>query len=153
VEYIVRNTVGRLLEGKTPKEAEKITILDPACGSGSFLLGAYQLLLDRHRDWYVNHGKEKYATGKRPALYQGMGGEWRLTTAERKRILTNNIFGVDIDPQAVETTKLSLLLKVLEGESQQTLASQFKLFRERASNRRHRPAGRPTRVRTVRPDR
>ena len=132
VEYIVRNTVGRLLEGKTPKEAEKITILDPACGSGSFLLGAYQLLLDWHRDWYVNHGKEKYATGKRPALYQGMGGEWRLTTAERKRILTNNIFGVDIDPQAVETTKLSLLLKVLEGESEQTLSSQFKLFHERA---------------------
>ena len=132
VEYIVRNTVGRLLEGKTPKEAEKITILDPACGSGSFLLGAYQLLLDWHRDWYVNHGKEKFSTGKRPALYQGMGGEWRLTTAERKRILTNNIFGVDIDPQAVETTKLSLLLKVLEGESEQTLSSQFKLFQERA---------------------
>ncbi|MBW6503959.1 Eco57I restriction-modification methylase domain-containing protein [bacterium] len=132
VEYIVRNTVGRLLEGKTPKEAEKITILDPACGSGSFLLGAYQLLLDWHRDWYVNHGKEKFATGKRPALYQGMGWEWRLTTAERKRILTNNIFGVDIDPQAVETTKLSLLLKVLEGESEQTLSSQFKLFHERA---------------------
>jgi hypothetical protein len=61
-----------------------------------------------------------------------MGGEWRLTTAERKRILTNNIFGVDIDPQAVETTKLSLLLKVLEGESEQTLTSQFKLFHERA---------------------
>jgi hypothetical protein len=132
VEYIVRNTVGRLLEGETPKEAEKITILDPACGSGSFLLGAYQLLLDWHQDWYVKHGKEKYATGKRPALYQGMGGEWRLTTAERKRILTNNIFGVDIDPQAVETTKLSLLLKVLEGESEQTLSSQFKLFHERA---------------------
>ena len=132
VEYIVRNTVERLVEGKAPKEVEKITILDPACGSGSFLLGAYQLLLDWHRDWYLNHGKKKYATGKRPALYQGMGGEWRLTTAERKRILTNNIFGVDIDPQAVEMTKLSLILKVLEGESEQTLSSQFKLFHERA---------------------
>jgi len=37
-----------------------------------------------------------------------------LTTAEKKRILLNNIFGVDIDPQAVEVTKLSLLLNVLE---------------------------------------
>lgn len=54
------------------------------------------------------------------------------TPAERKRILTNNIFGVDIDPQAAEMTKLSLLLKVLEGESEQTLSSQFKLFHERA---------------------
>ena len=60
------------------------------------------------------------------------GGEWRLTTAERKRILTTHIYGVDIDPQAVEVTKLSLLLKVLEGESEQTLGSQLRLFQERA---------------------
>ena len=50
----------------------------------------------------------------------------------KKRILLNNIFGVDIDPQAVEVTKLSLLLKVLEGETQQTLATQLRLFHERA---------------------
>ncbi|MEK9136962.1 MAG: Eco57I restriction-modification methylase domain-containing protein, partial [Bacteroidota bacterium] len=49
-----------------------------------------------------------------------------------KRILLNNIYGVDIDPQAVEVTKLSLLLKVLEGESEQTLATQLRLFQERA---------------------
>ena len=47
---------------------------------------------------------------------------WFLTTAEKKRILLNNIYGVDIDPQAVEVTKLSLLLKVLEDESSETLA-------------------------------
>ena len=50
VQYIVQHTVGKLLEGKTPKEAEKLRILDPACGSGSFLIGAYQCLLDWHRD-------------------------------------------------------------------------------------------------------
>ena len=60
------------------------------------------------------------------------GSEWRLTTAERKRILTTHIYGVDIDPQAVEVTKLSLLLKVLEGENEQTLGSQLRLFQERA---------------------
>ena len=65
-------------------------------------------------------------------IYQAAGGEWRLTTAERKRILTTHIYGVDIDPQAVEVTKLSLLLKVLEGESEQTLGSQLRLFQERA---------------------
>ncbi len=43
-------------------------------------------------------------------------GGWKLTIAERKRILLDHIFGVDIDTQAVEVTKLSLLLKVLEGE-------------------------------------
>jgi hypothetical protein len=44
-----------------------------------------------------------------------------LTVAEKKRILTAHIFGVDIDRQAVEVTKLSLLLKVLEGENDESL--------------------------------
>ncbi|PKQ27834.1 MAG: restriction endonuclease subunit M [Candidatus Anoxymicrobium japonicum] len=132
VDYIVDNTVGKLLEGKTPKQASKLKILDPACGSGSFLIGAFQHLLDWHRDRYVEDGLEKLAKGRSPKLFQGLGGDWRLTTGERKRILLNNIYGVDIDPQAVEVTKLSLLLKVLEGESDETLTSQLKLFHERA---------------------
>ena len=52
VEYIVKNTVGRLLEGRTAAQAAEIRILDPACGSGSFLIGAYQFLLDWHLEWY-----------------------------------------------------------------------------------------------------
>lgn len=128
VEYIVKQTVGKLLEGKTPKQASRLHVLDPACGSGSFLLGAYQLLLDWHRDRYLQAGPKKRAK----ELYQGAGGIWRLTTAEKKRILLANVYGVDIDPQAVEVTKLSLLLKVLEGESEQTLQSQLRMFHERA---------------------
>ncbi|HEX7414684.1 MAG TPA: N-6 DNA methylase, partial [Bacteroidia bacterium] len=52
VDYIVENTVGKLIEGKTPKEIEKLKIVDPACGSGSFLLGAYKYLLSYHQKWY-----------------------------------------------------------------------------------------------------
>jgi hypothetical protein len=89
-------------------------------------------LLDWHRDWYVNDGPEKHAAGKQPVLFQAAKGDWRLTASERKRILLNNIFGVDIDPQAVEVTKLSLLLKVLEGENAQTISQQLKFFHERA---------------------
>ena len=125
VNYIVQHTVGKLLEGMTPKEAEKLRILDPACGSGSFLIGAYQYLLDWHHDWYVKDGADKHAKGNKPKLHQGRGGAWRLTTSERKRILVNNLYGVDIDSQAVEVTKLSLLLKVLEGETQ------LEMFHER----------------------
>lgn len=141
VDYIVKNTVGKLLEGKTPKQTANIKVLDPACGSGSFLIGAYQYLLDWHRDWYGSHTPEKWARGKSPVLYQASGGgrfnpagggTWRLTTGERKRILLNNIFGVDIDTQAVEVTKLSLLLKVLEGETEQSISQQLILFHERA---------------------
>jgi predicted type IV restriction endonuclease len=137
VDYIVKNTVGKLLGTGTPKEVSKIRILDPACGSGSFLLGAYQYLLDWHRDWYANNDPKKWATGRNPVIYQAPSPDpqspnWRLTTAERKRILLNNIYGVDIDSQAVEVTKLSLLLKVLEGENNQTLERQMKFFHERA---------------------
>jgi len=132
VDYIVGNTVGELLEGKNPKQASKLRILDPACGSGSFLIGAYQYLLDWHRDWYTDNDPEKWAKGRNPRIYAGPGGDWRLTTGERKRILLNTIYGVDIDSQAVEVTKLSLLLKVLEGENEQTLAKQLQLFQERA---------------------
>jgi len=132
VEYIVEHTVGKLLEKKTPAQAAKLRILDPACGSGSFLIGAYQRVLDWHRDRYVAEDPEKHARGRNPRLYRGAAGDWRLTTAERKRILLNNVYGVDIDPQAVEVTKLSLLLKVLEGESKETVNNQLRLFHERA---------------------
>jgi len=161
VDYIVRKTLGPMLKlkGKKPPDVVLISVLDPACGSGSFLIVAYQYLLDWHRDWYVQNlvpllqnglkpsspeirrllpgvQNEKNKKGRKKELelpiYQGRGGEWRLTTAERKRILLNNIYGVDIDRQAVEVTKLSLLLKVLEGENDETISKQLKLFQERA---------------------
>ena len=69
VEYIVKNTVGRLLENSTPKKAESIRILDPACGSGSFLIGAYQYLLDWHLAWYTANDPEKWTTGKNPPIF------------------------------------------------------------------------------------
>jgi Eco57I restriction-modification methylase/TaqI-like C-terminal specificity domain/N-6 DNA Methylase len=116
VEYIVRHTVGKQVEGKSAKEVAKLRVLDMACGSGSFLLGAYQFLLDWHLSWYIEHEPQKQKT----AVYDAGRGEraaaWRLTTEEKKRILLANIYGVDIDRQAVEVTKLSLLLKVLEDE-------------------------------------
>ncbi len=132
VDYIVRKTVGKLLKGKTPRQAASIKILDPACGSGSFLLGAYQYLLDWHTDWYSKHTPGTWAAAKTPAIYQVKGSGWKLTAAEKKRILLNNVHGVDIDPQAVEVTKLSLSLKVLEGESQESIVAQQGPLKERA---------------------
>jgi len=135
----VKNTVGKLLEGcRSPKDASKLRILDPACGSGSFLIVAYQTLLDWHLDWYTKNGPEELAKKSATPVYQAQhldpdgAPRWLLTTAEKKRILLNGIYGVDIDAQAVEVTKLSLMLKVLEGETGQTINSQMKLFHERA---------------------
>lgn len=123
VDYIVKNTVGKIVEEKTPEEIADIRICDPACGSGSFLLGAYQFLLDWHRDYYKNNDikkKEKFLTP-----------DGNLTTAIKKQILLNNIFGVDIDTNAVEVTKLSLMLKAMEGESNASINEQMQLFHER----------------------
>ncbi len=129
VEYIVKHTVDKLLEGKTPKQVEKIKILDPACGSGSFLIVAYQHVLDWHLNYFiVNGGIAKF----KKELHLTEKGMLRLTTQIRKSILLNNIYGVDIDAQAVEVTKLSLLLKVLEGESGETISKNLTFFKERA---------------------
>jgi len=165
VDYIVKNTVGKLMEGNTPAKAAQLCILDPACGSGSFLIGAYQFLLDWHLDWYRANLVpllEKNQSASSPEvlrllpaapeqrsdrrarkiharaaqasipIFKANGNEWRLTTTERKRILQSNIYGVDIDPQAVEVTKLSLLLKVLEGETEESISSLLRYFKERA---------------------
>ena len=103
----------------TPTQALNLRVVDPACGSGSFLLGAYQYLLDWHLNYYLNHDPQSHTRGKNPPLVATEGGEYRLTTETKKRILTASIYGVDIDSQAVEVTKLSLLLKLLEGETGQ----------------------------------
>jgi type I restriction-modification system DNA methylase subunit len=116
------------------KKVSEIKILDPACGSGSFLLGAFQYLLDWHLKYYTSSEEtiKKYSETKRQPIYRNDRGNYLLTTSEKKRILLNNIYGVDIDQQAVEVTKLSLMLKVLEGESTETLSNELKFFRERA---------------------
>lgn len=161
VEYIVKHTIGELIKDKTPKDVSLLRFLDPACGSGSFLIGAYQYLLDWHLQWYseylaphIENGippNAKEITNLLPArtkqipvkgkkskqpeyslpIYQISKTDWKLTTDEKKRILINNIYGVDIDPQAVEVTKLSLLLKVLEGERSELIDKQLKITAER----------------------
>lgn len=129
VEHIVGSSIGRLCKGRTPKAISELRLLDPSCGSGSFLLGAYTRLLNYHQEYYSSQAKpEKF----KDQIYQGKGGDWFLTIKEKKRILLNNIYGVDIDPQAVEVTKLSLLLKVLEGENKDVFERQQKLYRDRA---------------------
>ena len=167
VNYIVAQTVGRHIEGKSPAQLagggtafqavrkdqpqvgkpvprkQPLRVLDMACGSGSFLLGAYQCLLDHCLKWYIDNGPEGFPKAvlnvARPPsgapVQPGPAGpqaDWRLTIAEKKRILVSHVFGVDIDPQAVEVSKLSLLLKVLEGESAETVGDSMRLFHERA---------------------
>jgi len=122
VDYIVENTVGKLLKGKTPAQVEKLRILDPACGSGSFLIGAYQYLMDWHLDYYQARLKENPNSSFKSRI-RNIGADadtnFVLAIEEKQHILLNNIYGVDLDQNAVEVTKLSLLLKMLEKEHSQ----------------------------------
>ncbi|MCX7044208.1 MAG: N-6 DNA methylase [Candidatus Sumerlaeota bacterium] len=110
---MVENTVGKLIEGKTPAQIVEMRFADIACGSGSFLLGIYDLLLRYHRDWFNARPKQAEKAG---CVLRG-DGAWHLSLSQRREILINNIFGVDIDHQAVEVAQLSLYLKLLEEET------------------------------------
>ena len=144
VEYIVENTVGKLTDGKKPADVAKLKIVDPACGSGSFLLGAYQYLLSWHLQFYMPDFEKQTAIAQNSKDYNEkqrndalkernklpLTPTGNLTTALKKQILLNNIYGVDIDTQAVEVTKLSLLLKCMEGETGSSITAEMR-FGER----------------------
>jgi len=115
VDYIVENTVGKLLaDCKTPADVAKLNILDPACGSGSFLLGAFQKLIGWHEAYYTAHPEKIHKGMAMECWWDGDLGRYKLTARYKGEILGNNIYGVDIDSQAVEVTIMSLYLKVLE---------------------------------------
>ncbi|MEK6806195.1 MAG: TaqI-like C-terminal specificity domain-containing protein [Pseudomonadota bacterium] len=121
VQYIVAQTIGKLIEGKTPAQIAELRFADIACGSGSFLLGVFDCLLRYHRDWYnANPDKASGVVGRKgrvPEVYKHEDGGLRLTLAKKSEILLNNIYGVDLDQQATEVAQLSLYLKLLEEET------------------------------------
>ncbi len=126
VNYIVSHTVGEKIKSLTPEEIAGIKVLDPACGSGSFLIGAYHYLLQHHLMYYSNEKNLKRSL-KEGLIYQLDEHHYHLTIKEKQRILLNNIHGVDIDAQAVEVTKLSLLLKLMENETAESEGSLFRV--------------------------
>ncbi|MEK7650961.1 MAG: N-6 DNA methylase [Patescibacteria group bacterium] len=91
VEYIVKNALGPVLEKcNTIEDLKKIKVLDPACGSGSFLVQALELINEK---------------------YKKMGAPGNVFT--KIQILLENIYGVDLDEQAVEIARLNLLVGAL----------------------------------------
>ncbi len=120
VDAIVEKTVGHWLKDKSLAQADALRIIDPACGSGSFLIGAYQYLLTWYADQYRQN--EQHALNNGDLRFDVLQ-KTALTVAAKKRILTQHLYGVDLDQQAVEVTKLSLVLKLLEGETDQTTSA------------------------------
>ncbi|MBR5017816.1 MAG: Eco57I restriction-modification methylase domain-containing protein [Spirochaetia bacterium] len=113
VKYMVKNTLEPLCKGKTPQEILNLKIADIACGSGIFLEEAFQYLLNYCIDWYLK---------KEPShLIELSNGKRKLPLEEKKAILTNCIWGIDIDYHAAEVCKLSLLIKLIEDETESSV--------------------------------
>src|SRR5690606_26735699 len=131
VRYIVQQTVGKLIAGKTPTEVAKLCFADIACGSGSFLLGVFDELLRYHAEWYNRSENDRRA--EKDGCVRNEDNLWQLSLAQRRTILQNNIYGVDIDRQAVEVAQLQLFPKLREDE-RATSARQYQLDYARDAN-------------------
>lgn len=107
VDYIVRNSLGKLLkECTTVEDVSKIKVLDPACGSGSFLIKAFDVI----KEWYDNYNKQNQLM----VTPNTLDAHLPLVPNVEEKILTENLYGVDLDPQAVEITILNLSLKAIK---------------------------------------
>jgi len=104
VEYVIKHTIEQITKGKKPKQVDKIKIVDPACGSGSFLIKAVDYL----NGYYKKNDKVRYNQ-------KFFGNGSKLIKGKEDLILENNIYGVDLDTKACEITKLNLLLKAMES--------------------------------------
>lgn len=102
--YIVENTVGRYLE-ENPDKLDTIKILDPACGSGAFLNQAHSFLFKEHRNRYEARINEKIENKETVMLF-----DYKPAGSDRE-ILLNNLYGVDLNQESVDITKLALWLK------------------------------------------
>ena len=135
VDLTVKNTHADFLEGKKPGKRSSVyttKILDLSCGSGLFLLKSFEYLLN----WHLQENVDLYVKNESPKdilpINKLEDGHWQLSWEEKKRILKNNIFGVDINRLAIESTELILLLKLLEDISPESIQNQLKLFWQHA---------------------
>lgn len=126
IREILRQTISPLCKDKSDKQILKMKIADIACGSGAFLLEAYQLLNDILIDYFIKHDIKK--------LVQVGEGSYRLKFTEKKRLLTSCIYGVDKDFNAVEACKFGLLLKLLENEDSASLMNERPILPDLSKN-------------------
>lgn len=113
IRDILRQTVSKFCEDKSDEEIFSSNFGDIACGSGAFLLETYQLLHDTLVDYYLINNRDN--------LVQIGPTNYKLTFVLKRRILEECIYGVDKDFNAVEACKFGLLLKLLEGEVNESI--------------------------------
>ncbi len=104
-------------------------ILDIACGSGVFAIEAYDYIEEIFRELFIasNHldFKQYFVVTKTDVIVNLLG---------KKAIMDNCIFGVDIDPEAVEVAKMSLSLKIVDASEYLELYNEIGIFGNKILN-------------------
>jgi hypothetical protein len=104
-DYLVRRTLSPLVEDAAPHRILELRIVDPAMGSGAFLVAACRYLAEAYEAALIRHG----------SCHPGeIGGEERA--AIRRTIAGRCLYGVDLNPMAVQLARLSLWLATLSAD-------------------------------------
>lgn len=108
-EYMVRKP-GEEFAPRAKKDPRDLRVLDPACGSGHFLLYAFDLLLATYGEAYVDpESPTSEATGK--TLAEDYPTLDALQKAVPGLVLAHNLHGVDIDPRCAQIAQLALWMR------------------------------------------
>jgi len=117
-DIIVNQTLSPLYKGRNLSETKEYRIADICCGSGNFLLSAYEFIINQRIEFYLKNKEEALRDGR---IYRISEDTYGLSFGKKRNIIEYNLFGVDIDALAVEVTKFSLLLKLIDGCSRSEL--------------------------------
>lgn len=113
VEMVCKQTIS-LDEIKSITDLFQTTVLDPCCGSGVFVVACYELIAAKMVKMLENSDSERQTY---PDLFYENEGQIYLTVKGRRRIMTKCIFAIDCDEAAIEVTKMSLALKIVDGNN------------------------------------
>lgn len=113
VDFLLDQTFGDFNNIKTLDDLFELKILEPACGSGTFLLGILEIL-ERKAVALFDEGKINV---KQQKLFMIIDNMVYPTVELRRKIITSCIYAIDMDYQAVEVAKMSLALKLVDNFS------------------------------------
>ncbi|MCK6483031.1 MAG: N-6 DNA methylase [Phycisphaerae bacterium] len=128
VQDLVRHALGPLVEGKTAAELERLRVLDPACGSAHFLVEAMRYLGQALHRAYVEQYNGRTPPGFRSTTGQAWDDNWRASDEDaragnsearawcKRRIAERCLFGVDLNPTAVQLAHVALWIESVAGD-------------------------------------
>lgn len=130
-DIIVEKSLDKWIQSHSYEDICNIKLADICCGSGNFLISAYEYLINYHTNYFQeNNLTDNLQKGN--LFYSNNKKEYLLSLKIRKQILKKNIFGCDINPLACEITKFNLLLKTIEDIPEIEIDELYNIQKEKA---------------------